>query len=133
MGRTDRRVRRARRHLGADEVVLASAVAVEDEGRRRQVVVVTDHRVLVTGTRGDKAIEFPLDGSTCDYERANGRLTLRAEERELIVREVDELASRTIVTLLGARATRRFAQDAVRAGQVLIDARSSTGPPRRRG
>jgi hypothetical protein len=122
MARTDRSVRRARRHLTDDEVVMASAMAIEDEGRRRQVVVVTDHRVLVTGLRGDTSVEFPLDGSTCGYERAGGRLTLRSDERELVVREVDELASRTILTLLAARATRRSAQEAVRLGHSRIGA-----------
>lgn len=96
---------------------MASAVAIEDEGRRRQVVVVTDHRVLVTGLRGDASVEFPLDGSTCDYQRNGGRLTLRHDDLELTLREVDELASRTVQTLLGARATRRTTQEAVRAGR----------------
>jgi len=95
---------------------MASAVAIEDDGRRRQVLVVTDHRVLVTGLRGDASVEFPLDGSTCDYRRTGGRLTLRHDGRELTVRGVDELAGRTVQTLLEARATRRTTQDAVRAG-----------------
>ncbi len=93
---------------------MASAVALEDEGRRRQVLVVTDQRVLVTGLRGDESVEFPLDGSTCDYQRTGGRLTLQHDGRELTVREVDELAGRTVRTLLEARATRRTVQDAVR-------------------
>lgn len=117
MARTDRDVRRARRHLTSDEVVVASATAVEDEGRRRQVVVVTDRRVLITGFRGDAAVEFPLDGSTCRYQRAGGRMTFVHEDRELTVREIDALASRNITTLLEARATLRAAQDAVRAGR----------------
>jgi hypothetical protein len=122
MARTDRGVRRARRHLTPDELVMASAVALEEEGRRRQVVVVTDHRVLITGLRGDTSVEFPLDGSTCRYQRTGGRLTLRHEDRELTVRAIDELSSRTIQTLLEARVTRRTAQDAVRAGRGHVEA-----------
>lgn len=122
MARTDRSVRRARRHLTVDEVVLASATALEGEGRRRQVVVVTDHRVLVTGMRDDAPVEFPLDDFSCSYERAGGRLTLRGEDRELVVREVEEMAGRTILSLLADRATRRSAQHAVRASRGRMDA-----------
>jgi hypothetical protein len=122
MARTERRVRRARRHLATGELVMASAVALEDEGRRRQVVVVTDRRVLVTGLRGDTSVEFPLDGSTCEYQRCGARLTLRHDELQVTVREIDELASRTIQTLLGARATRRSVQDAVRVSRGRFDA-----------
>jgi hypothetical protein len=122
MARTDRGVRRARRHLTANETVLASVIALEDAGRRRQVVVITDQRVLVTGMRGESSLEFPLEGSTCCYQRAGGRLTLRSDGQELVVREVDEVAGRTIVELLAARATRRSAQEAVRFGRVRIDA-----------
>ena len=135
MTRSDRGVRRARRHLSADEVILASVTALEEEGRRRQVVVVTDQRVLVTGMRGEASIEFPLEDSTCCYQRAGGRLTLRAGEHEVVVREVDDLASRTIVELLGARATRRTAQEAVRAGRgrhdlgAGLDAALAADPP----
>lgn len=117
MARTDRGVRRARCHLTSDEVVVASAPAVEDEGHRRQVVVVTDRRVLIAGLRGDAVAEFPLDGSTCRYQRTGGRLTFVHEDRELTVRDIDELASRNIQTLLETRATLRTAQDAVRAGR----------------
>lgn len=122
MDRADRGVRRARRHLSDGEVVLASATGLEGDGRRRRVVVVTDRRVLVTPMRGDASVEFPLDGSTCRYQRAGGRLTLGSDEHDLVVREVDELASRTIVELLAARATRRSAQDAVRISRGRIDA-----------
>lgn len=122
MARTDRGVRRARRHLTPDEIVMASAMALEDEGRRRQVVVVTDRRVLITGLRDDTSVEFPLDGSTCRYQRTGGRLTFAYEDRELTVRDIDELAGRNLVMLLEARATRRTAQDAVRAGQGRLEA-----------
>jgi hypothetical protein len=88
-------------------------MALEEEGRRRQVVVVTDRRVLITGLRGETSVDFPLDGSTCHYQRAGGRLTFGHEDRELTVREIDGLAGRNIQTLLEARATRRIARDAV--------------------
>lgn len=119
---TDRGVRRARQQLADTEVVMASVTAIEAEGRRRRVVLVTDQRILVTGMRGDPATEFPLDGSTCTYHRVGGLLTLRAGDVESVVRDVDELAGRTIVELLAARTARFTAQEAVRDRRVRIDA-----------
>lgn len=101
---------------------MASAMALEEDGRRRQVVVITDRRVLITGLRGGTSVDFPLDGSMCRYQRIGGRLTFGHEDRELTVREVDELSSRNVQTLLDARATRRTAQAAVRAGEGSVEA-----------
>jgi hypothetical protein len=100
MSRVDGNVRRVERYLGADEIVLASFGGREESGRRRRVLVVTSDRVLVTWVRGDPPDEFDLGGSSCVHDPRQAIFTLRQDDREVTLREVDEAAARVVVQLL---------------------------------
>jgi hypothetical protein len=100
MSRVDGSVRRVERYLDGDEIVLASCGGREESGRRRRVLVVTSDRVLVTWVRGDPPDEFDLDGASCAHDPRQATLTLRQDDREVMLRDVDEAGARVVVQLL---------------------------------
>lgn len=101
MSRTDRAVYRTLRHLAANETLLASAVGYEDEGRRRQVVLLTNQRVLVTGLRHDPPVELPVAAASAAFEPDPPRLTLyQHAEAKVRVRDIEADAARQVVAVL---------------------------------
>lgn len=107
MGRVERLVHRAGRHLAAGEVVLGSAVGTEVGGRRGRVVLLTDDRLLlVTPLRAGKALELSLRASTATFDADAGVLTLREGETEVALRDVDVSDGRQVVELLEQRHAR---------------------------
>jgi hypothetical protein len=106
MSRVDRAVSRASRHLAGGEVLVASAMGVEEEGRRRRVVLLTDRRLLVTSLRTDAPTELPLDGTRIHHDPGELRLTVTNGERELVVRDVDAADAQHLAGTLGQRQRR---------------------------
>lgn len=101
MSRADRAVYRTLRHLQPDETLMASTVGYENEGRRRQVVLLTDRRIIVTGLRSDPHAELPLKASSASFEPDPPRLVLhQGTEAQAVVRDVEATAARQIVALL---------------------------------
>lgn len=100
MSRVDQLVRRARRHLDGGEALLASAVGVEDGGRRRRVVLVTDRRVVVAWTRPSPPVLLP-HGCQAQYE--HDRLVLTTDDVEVAVTAVDPRDARQVIALLSQR------------------------------
>jgi hypothetical protein len=100
MSRTDRAVRRTGHHLVADEALVASALGREVDGRRRQVVVMTDKRVLVVGLRAEPPAVLVREGCRAEYDATGGLLTFKQGDRELMVRDVEEEAAHRMVALL---------------------------------
>lgn len=104
MRRADRAVSRAVAHLGRDETLVASAVGYEHEGRRRQVVLLTDRRILVVDLRKRAALEAGLDATSATFDRNGGRLTLEQEGMtRTVVRDVEPEIAEQIVELLLVR------------------------------
>lgn len=99
----DRAVRRACVHLGVQETLIASAVGREAEGRRCQVVLVTDRRLLVVGRRGDAPTEFDPDDCRATFDRATESLSIEQAGRGVRLRDVTEPAARQVVTLVTTR------------------------------
>lgn len=100
MNRTDRAVRRASHHLTAGEALIASALGFEVDGRRRQVVLLTDRRVLLVGLRGEAPIELPREGCAAEYDTSGGLLAVRQGDRRLEVRDIKADAAARVITLL---------------------------------
>jgi len=100
MSRVDQLVRRARRHLDGGEALLASAVGIEDGGRRRRIVLVTDRRVVVAWSRPAPPVVLPA-GCSARYD--HDRLVLAAKDVEVVVTAVDPADARQIVGLLAQR------------------------------
>lgn len=105
MSRTDRAVQRALRNLVQGETLIASAVGYENEGRRRQIVLLTDRRVVVAGLRDDSpVVEFAPAVTAATFDPYGARLIFRQDKQpELVVRDVEMAAARQIVTLLEDR------------------------------
>jgi hypothetical protein len=99
-------VRRASRKLADGETLIVSIPAFEADGRRRRIVLVTDRRVLVVGLRKEPTLDFPLSAA-CSYDRTGGLLTFTTGGDEVAIRDVDEIAGRSIVEFLGTRQVRR--------------------------
>ncbi len=90
MSRIDRAVRHAcHHHLAPDEALIASALGTEAEGRRRQVVLVTDKRVLIAGLRAHPPIALPRQGCTAGFDPTGNVLTLANGGQEVVLRDVD--------------------------------------------
>jgi hypothetical protein len=100
MSRVDHLVRRARRHLDGGEALLASAMGVEDGGRRRRVVLVTDRRVIVAWTRPSPPDVLP---HSCRARYELDRLVLTTDDDEVALTAVDPDDARQIVALLSQR------------------------------
>lgn len=119
MGFLDRGVRRAFRHLD-DEVVVASLVGREGDGRRRRFVVVTERRVLVGSPRGERPVDLGLDGVTARFERPGRLLTLRQGDVEIVLRDVEEVAARALVEVITMRRRSEPGQGTSGRGVVRI-------------
>lgn len=94
-------MRRAGRHLRADETLIASAVGLEPDGRRRQVVMVTDRRLLVAAVDGTPALELGLETASAIFDAVGRRLTLRqGQELRAVLRHVEPADAAQIVATL---------------------------------
>jgi hypothetical protein len=100
MSRVDQLVRRARRHLDGGEALLASAVGVEHEGRRRRVVLVTDRRVIVAWTRPSPPVVLP---HSCRARHEHDRLILTSDDVDITLDAIDPQDARQVVALLSRR------------------------------
>lgn len=121
MNRIDRAVARALAHLRDGEVLVTSTVGYEDEGRRRQVVLVTDRRVVVAGSRSEPSVDLVLAGTTATYDPQGGRLLLeRAGEVRAVVRAVEATAARQVVSVLDDHRTMPDVSFAPRVQHVHI-------------
>lgn len=100
MNRTDRAVRRASHHLAPGEALIASALGLEVDGRRRQVVLLTDRRVLLVGLRGEPPLELLREGCAAEYDTLGGLLAVRQGDRRLEVRDIKADAAARVITLL---------------------------------
>ena len=100
MSRTDRAVRRASHHLASGEALIASALGLEVDGRRRQVVLLTDKRVLLVGLRAEAPTALPREGCAADYDTVGGLLTVRQGDRRFEVRDIEEGAAARLITFL---------------------------------
>ncbi len=101
MSRTDRALRRTSHHLADGEVLLGTAVGLEVDGRRRQVLLLTDQRVLRVGLRNDVPDELPLSDSHAAFDEAAGVLTVSNAAGRLQLRGVERAAAERIELLLG--------------------------------
>ena len=101
MSRTDRVLRRTSHHLSRAEVLLGTAVGLEVDGRRRQVLLLTDQRVLRVGLRNHEPDELPLPGSRAVFDEAGGILTVSNAAGRLELRGVERAAAERIELLLG--------------------------------
>lgn len=100
MSRTDRAVRRASHHLATDEALITSALGLELDGRRRQVVLLTDRRVLLVGFRGEAPVGIPREGCAAEYDTVGGLLHIRQGEQQLLIRGVASDVAARLITLL---------------------------------
>lgn len=101
MGRVDRAVRRARRHLQTDEALLGTVMGSllgEDRKRSRPILLVaTDRRVLLVPTRGaNEARSIPLRDVE-DFAVGAQGLTLTAGGDTLEVAKVEDRTSLSMV------------------------------------
>jgi hypothetical protein len=101
MSRTDRVLRRTSHHLAAEEVLLGTAVGLEVDGRRRQVLLLTDQRVLRVGLRSEAPDELQLPGSRAAFDEVGGILTVSNAAGRLELRGVERAAAERIELLLG--------------------------------
>lgn len=106
MTRTDRAVRRASHHLVTNEALIASAFGLEVDGRRRQVLLLTDRRVLLVGFRGERPIELSREDCAAEYDTVGRVLTVRQGDGEIQIRDVaGDVAARLITLLRRHRST----------------------------
>ena len=101
MSRTDRALRRTSHHLAAEEVLLGTAVGLEIDGRRRQVLLLTDQRVLRVGVRDGVPDQLPLAGSRATFEAVGAILTVSNAVGRLELRDVERAAAERVELLLG--------------------------------
>lgn len=113
MSRIDRTVQRARRHLAADEVVMSAALGFEVDGRRRQLLLLTDRRVVLVGLRGEVPEVLAATDACASFDRVGGILTVAGSGGELVLRGVDQAAAERLERLL-ARHRSRLATRATR-------------------
>jgi hypothetical protein len=114
----ERAIRRARRHLADDEGIVATAPGLEADGRRRQVVLLTDRRLLVVAVRGGAPLELDPDGTRTSFDTVGKLLTLVDGEDEVVLRNVDLRAGRQLLALLALRRPPGIDRD--RPGTVRI-------------
>lgn len=103
MSRLDRAMHEAREHFSVDEVPVVCVLGREAEGRRRLLVVLTDRRLLVVGRGTEPPIELSADLTRPVYEAAVGTLRLEADDRTVVVREVDPGPAALLADLLSWR------------------------------
>jgi hypothetical protein len=114
----ERAIRRARRHLADDEGIVATALGLEADGRRRQVVLLTDRRLLVVAVRGGAPLELDPDGTRSCFDTVGKLLTLVDGGDEVVLRNVDLREGRQLLALLALRRPRGIDRD--RPGTVRI-------------
>lgn len=119
MGSTDRAVRRASRHLGAQEALVASAVGREVDGRRCQVVLLTDRRIIVAGLRSEPPSELDLGVCVASFDAVGGLLSIVQGDQEMMVRQIEPGAAGRIITHLATRRRQRAA-DPTSMGHVRV-------------
>jgi hypothetical protein len=102
----DRALRRAQPHLVDGEGIVATALGIEADGRRRQVVILTDRRLLVVGRRGETPREFDPDGTAGSFDPSGDLLTFVNGDDEIVLRGVDARGARQLLGLLSARRPR---------------------------
>jgi hypothetical protein len=103
MSWSDRAVRRARQHLADDEGIVATALGIEADGRRRQLVLLTDRRLLVAGLRSAPPRAMDPDATRGAFDPLGDLLTLRAGDDEVLLRGVDRAAAQRLLVLLEQR------------------------------
>jgi hypothetical protein len=106
VSRSDRAIRRARRHLADGEGIVATAFGIEADGRRRHLVLLTDRRLLVANLRTDAPRELDPDGTTGEFDPTGDLLTLRDSAQEVVLRGVAPVAARQLIAQLGQRRPR---------------------------
>ena len=100
MSRSDRAVQRASHHLAPGEALVASTLGREAAGRRRQVVLLTDRRLLLVGLRGEPPRALLREGCTAEYDTVGGVLTVRQGDGRLEIRDVKADSAARMITLL---------------------------------
>ena len=100
MSRLDRAVHELRDQFAPQEVPVVSLLGREAEGRRRRLVVLTDHRLLVAGRRTEPVVVLSPDLCTISYDDATGRLRLEDPDQTVVLREVAPLPARLLRDLL---------------------------------
>jgi hypothetical protein len=103
MSWSDRAVRRARQHLADDEGIVATALGIEADGRRRQLVLLTDRQLVVSGLRSASPRTMDPDAAHGAFDPTGGLLTLQDGEGEVVLREVDRAAAQRLLVLLAQR------------------------------
>ncbi len=109
MSRIDRAVQRVRHHLADDEVLLACALGLEIDGRRRQVLMLTDKRAIRVGLRGERPDELPVEGAGARFDEVGDVLTITGTAGRLELRDVERGAAERIERLLGRHRSRLLA------------------------
>lgn len=120
MNRTDRAVRRASHHLAEGEALIASTLGREADGRRRQVVLLTDRRVLLVGLRGEPPIALLREGCAAEYDTIGGVLTVRQGDRSVEIRDVRADAAARVITLLRRHRSTLLRRDASSLRRVRL-------------
>jgi hypothetical protein len=103
MSWSDRAVRRARQHLADDEGIVATALGIEADGRRRQLVLLTDRRLVIAGLRSTPPRTMDPDAAQGAFDPTGDLLTLQDGEDEVVLRGVDRAAAQRLLVLLEQR------------------------------
>jgi hypothetical protein len=103
MSWSDRAVRRARQHLADDEGIVATALGIEADGRRRQLVLLTDRRLLVAGLRSTPPHAMDPDATRGAFDPTGDLLSLREGDDEILLRAVERTAAQRLLVLLEQR------------------------------
>jgi hypothetical protein len=103
MSWSDRAVRRARQHLADDEGIVATALGIEADGRRRQLVLLTDRQLVIAGLRSATPRTMDPDTARGEYDATGDLLTLQDGEGEVVLRGVDRAAAQRLLALLQQR------------------------------
>jgi hypothetical protein len=103
MSWSDRAVRRARQHLADDEGIVATALGIEADGRRRQLVLLTDRRLVIAGLRSAPPRTMDPDGVRGDFDPTGELLTLHDGDDEVVLRGVDRGTAQRLLALLQQR------------------------------
>lgn len=98
MGRLDRMLRGVADDFEPDEIVIASCMGRESDGRRRRFVVLTDRRLFVGWARGSSRTMFARNQTQCTY--GDGQLTLRDPYSEVTLRDVAAREGHTLTQLI---------------------------------
>ncbi|MEX2420237.1 MAG: hypothetical protein WD670_00310 [Actinomycetota bacterium] len=102
---SDRVIRRAMRHLGPAEGLMASLLGYEQDGRRRHIVLATDQRILIAPVRPAPPTELRYQQLE-SIEVVDGALVLttRDGEQHTVERVTEDRRLDLMVALLRGRA-----------------------------